>query len=114
MKKCTICRKKKAYSDYYMCLDSNYNVYRYKSECKRCTLRRKTTTSRKKIRDKLWARNPKKQAYQKEYMKRNADKIKVYKARFNAKNPHYFRDYMRKKRKEIAESKYAMNERDIA
>ncbi len=111
--KCTCCRKQKNESEYYIFKDKIYG-YRRRPECTVCTLKRRRVKRNKKLRDRLWNRNPKKQAYQKEYMKRNAEKMKVYRKRFLERNPHYYREYMRKRRKALTDSKYALNERDIA
>jgi len=113
-KKCTLCNKQKPFEDYYLWHDKHYDLYRQKSECKACTQRTINNRRRRKARDKISSRSLRKREYQKEYMKNNKAKMNVYRARFHAKNPHYYRDYMRKKRQGIAEAQMALKERDIA
>lgn len=112
-KKCTQCKQKKELDDFYICRNKNRAVY--KSECKRCTIRRNAKYFAKKNKPKTnRAGDPKYRAYQREYYARNQEKFKEYRQRFNVTHPDYFNKRYRRLKKEQRDAQLARTERDVA
>lgn len=95
----------------------NMEAYRYKSECKSCTQARNKINRQLKNKKKKRVTLQRK-LYMYDYNRANRDKFRIYQADFQKKNPTYFRDYMRQRRKiersnnQVARD--ALTEKDIA
>lgn len=99
MKTCSRCMKDKIkYMDFYMCQD------KYRSECKRCTIK-KNIQYQKKIQS--WKNrcidNIELKKYMTEYYANNKEKFAEYRKRFKEKNPDYYKNYSRRRKNEKPE-----------
>lgn len=82
-KKCSKCKRFKPFIDFY------FSKGRYRSECKRCTIRHLCKTQKAKRKGlKIEDRG-----YRIEYYANNKDKFAEYRRRFRERHPNYYREY---------------------
>jgi len=92
MKTCSRCHESKIiHMDFYMC----QGIYR--SECKRCTIKKNTSYQKRTQPWKYRVVDEDKKQYRKEYYAANKEKFAAYRTTFNEKNPEYHKLYARKK-----------------
>ncbi len=93
LKKCTKCCEDKEINDFYMCAG------KYRSECKRCTIKR---NSKYQIKNQTWKHRfedeDARKAYMQKYYSKNREKFAMYRAEFKARNPDYYKNYTKRRK----------------